>query len=134
MTTFESSIENSRYGYANPTSRESHDRKVHLTRRGKLFRTMGLVALAGLATFALEKPATAIFDALDKDYAYSATTHTEIAEPGEGLESIARRINTSGEVADLRDLEQHLKDTNPGLENGLQVSEGVEIPDSVQVN
>ena len=73
-------------------------------------------------------------DVLNKDYDYSQSTHAVVAKPGMGLQAVAKTVETTGDPADLRDIAQYLKDTNPNLENGLQEGEEVIVPDTAEVS
>lgn len=90
-----------------------------------------LLLAAGTSAVAIGNIAN---DAFTNDYDYSKSTHRVVADQGMGLEAIAKTVKTTGDAADLRDIESYLKETNPGLEDGLQVGEAVDTPDSARVS
>ncbi len=101
--------------YPNPSERKN------MSLKAKVIAAAGLVAVSA---YLLE-------DFKDRQDIEWHGIQTEVAQPSDSIWSLTEKFVDNTEEVNMQNLINEIKEHNPGLEDGLQVGEQIELPKKV---
>lgn len=113
-------------------STETDTSPVRLTRRGRLVRSVAALALTPVALISASKGIELTTDRLSPSIECSGEQDV-VAEPGDGLWSIASREISHTEEVPTRQMADEIEDRNPeATEDGIQQYEALVVPEECE--